>query len=269
MFCLRKYFFVGLILLSSSLINFLTAEAATIRISAPKIQLELAAGETYSGDIVAENPTEEENKVRIYMEDWVYAPGGTGEKKFAPAGTTPLSASKWITFSPAGDILKPFGRTTVHYTVNVPQDVKGGYYAVMFFETILGGATDEEGVNVLVAGRIGALFYIETKGAVDRKGEIKSVELKAPEGNKPMEIITTFRNSGNTDISLAGNFLILDGEGKVAGRGDLNKIYTFPGDTGDGTTQWVGRLSKGNYQVLLTYNLGKGKSLVEERTITI
>ena len=255
--------------LFSLFVVFHQADAATIRISAPKIQLELAPGETYSGEIVAENPAEDENKVKIYLEDWAYTSLATGEKKFSPAGTTPLSAGKWITFSPAQDTLKPFGRITAHYTITVPPDAKGAYYAVLFFETVLGTATDEEGVNVMVAGRIGALFFIEIKGTVDRKGEIQAVDFKAPEGNKPMEITTTFHNTGNTDITLAGNFLIMDTQEKIQGRGDLNKIYTFPNDVGKGTTQWVGRLPKGNYHALLTYDLGKGKSLVEEKTITI
>ena len=266
---LKKYLFYFLICFSSLLAGNWNAEAATIRISAPKVILELSPGETYSGEIVAENPTEDENKVKIYLEDWAYQSGGTGEKRFAPAGTTPLSASKWINFSPAQDVIKPYGRVTVHYTISVPANAKGAYYSVLFFETVLGASTDEDGVNVLVAGRIGSLFFIEIKGIVDRKGEIQSVELKAPEGNKPMEIHTVFHNTGNTDITLAGNFLIMDSQGKVQGRGDLNKIYTFPGDTGVGTTQWVGRLLRGDYQVLLTYNLGKGKSLVEEKTLTI
>ena len=72
----------------------LNCEAATIRISAPKVQLKLAPGETYAGEITAENPTEEETKVKIYLEDWIYAPGGTGQKNFIPMGTTPLSAAK-------------------------------------------------------------------------------------------------------------------------------------------------------------------------------
>ena len=245
------------------------ARAATIRISAPKVQLELAPGETYSGEMTAENPTEEEVKVKIYLQDWVYSPGGRGEKNFTPVGSTPLSAGKWIVFTPTEDTIKPFGRTTVRYTVTVPQEAKGAHYAVLFFETVLGTAKDEEGVNVLVAGRVGSLFYIETKGLTERSGEIKSVDLKPSEGNKPTEIITTFRNTGDVDISLGGNYLILDKEGKVYGRGDLNKIYTFPKETETGKSEWVGRLAKGSYQVVLTYDLGKGKNIVEEKTLTV
>ena len=266
---MKNFFVISLFAVGAFLFSQQDINAATIRISTPKIILELAPGETYSGEIVAENPAEDENKVKIYMQDWAYTPGGTGEKKFAPAGTMPLSAGKWITFSPTQEVIKPFGRVTAHYTINVPADAKGSYFAVLFFESILGSTTDEEGVNVLVAGRIGALFFIDIKGTVDRKGEIRSVDVLAPEGNKPMEITSVFHNTGNADISLGGNFLIMDSEGKVLGRGDLNKIYTFPGDTGTGKVQWVGRLPKGSYQLLLTYNLGKGKSMVEEKTITI
>ena len=266
---LKKIALLGLLLFPVLFCLVPDSQAATIRVSSPKVQLKLAPGETYTGDITAENPTEEDVKVKIYLEDWVYAPGGGGQKNFSPMGTTPLSAAKWITFSPAQDTLKPFARTVVHYTVQVPQDAKGAHYAVLFFETVLGTAQDEEGVNVLVAGRIGSLFYVEAKGATDRQGEIKSLELKTSEGNKPLEIATTFHNTGTTDVTLGGNFLIMEKDGKVVGRGDLDKIYTFPGATESGKTQWVGRLPKGDYQVLFTYDLGEGKSLVEERPLRI
>ena len=266
---LRKYFVAFLVVLFLAFLNVSYSEAATIRISTPRVELDLAPGETYSGEIIAENPEDQPIKAKIYVEDWIYAPGGTGEKKFSPVASTPLSASKWITFTPAEDTIKPFGRITARYTVTVPADAKGAYYSVLFFETILGTAKDEEGVNVLVAGRIGALFFVQVKGTVARQGKIQSVEIKNPEGNKPMEILTTFQNSGNVDVTLGGNFLVMDPQGKIRGRGDLNKIYTFPGSTESGKTQWVGRLPKGSYQLLLTYDLGKGKNLVEERSITI
>lgn len=247
----------------------LEAPAATIRISAPKIQLELAPGETYTGEIVAENPTEEITKVKSYTEDWAYTPGGTGEKKFLPAGTTPLSCSKWITFSPAEEEMPAFGRIVTRYSITVPVDARGGYYSVLFYETVLGGAKDEEGVNVLVTGRIGALFFIEVKGTANRDGKINSLEIKPPVGSKPMELITEFQNTGNVDITLSGNYLIMDAEGKVQARGELNKIYTFPGSTEKGTSQWIGRLPAGVYSALVTYSLGKGKTLVEEKSFTV
>jgi len=245
------------------------AMASTMRISNPKIELELSPGETYSGEITLENPADEEVKARLYLEDWMYAGGGTGEKKFTPAASTPLSASQWITFNPVDSKLLPFGRLTARYTVTVPAAAKGAYYSVLFFETMLGATVSEEGASVLVAARIGSLFFIQVKGTIDRSGQVQSVQIDPPQGNKPMEIITVFKNTGNVDITLGGNLLIMDSEGKMLGRGGLNKIYTFPQSTASGKTQWIGRLPKGKYQLLITYDLGKGKTEVKEEALLI
>lgn len=247
------------------------SEAATIRLGQPKVELELSPGETVSGEIVAENPTNETLQARIYVEDWVYVPGGKGEKEFRPAGTESKSASRWITFTPTEDTLKPFGRSVVRYTLRVPESgVSGAHYSVLFFETIIGTTKDEQGVDIVVTGRIGALFYVRIKGTVEEKGQVMTADVKAPEGNKPLEIFTTFENSGNVDITVGGNFLVMDAEGKIAARGDVEKIYTAAGSTETGKTVWVGRLPRGTYQAVITYELGKAKELVvEERTLKV
>lgn len=84
-----------------------------------------------------------------------------------------------------------------------------------------------------------------------------------------MHIESTFHNTGNVDIALGGSLLIMDAQGKVLGRGDLAKIYTFPGSTETRVTDWVGRLPKGKHDLLLTYDLGEGKTLVKDETISV
>ncbi len=260
---------VALIFIFSFILMPLSAEAKILRISAPKVELELSPGENYSGEIGVENPDREPMGLSAYTEDWVYAAGGTGEKKFLPAGTDVYSASKWIHFSTPAGILKPFGKEVVRYTVNVPADAKGSYYSVLFFETRLGDAKEMDGSNVLVAGRIGALFFIRIKGTTQQAGEVKSIQIKPPVENQPMEITTTFQNTGNVDITLNGTFLVMDTEGKVLGRGDLVTIYTFPGATETRKSQWIGKLPKGSHELVLTYDLGLGKAIVKEEILII
>ena len=264
-----KRVFLSLFVLGFSFFAADPCQAALLRISAPKIELDLSPGESYSGEVSVENPDPEEAKLKIYMEDWAYSSGVTGEKQFAPAGTMPLSSVKWISYAPALATMPPYSKTVVRYTIQVPQDAKGGHYSVLFFETMIGTSTSEGGASVIVAGRIGSLFYIRPKGTIDRRGEIVSVHVEAPSGSKPMTIETVFKNSGNTDITLGGNFLIMNEGGNILGRGDIAKIYTFPGDTESRSTQWVGRLPKGAYSLLLTYDLGEGKSLVKEETLNV
>ncbi|MCG3176533.1 MAG: hypothetical protein MOGMAGMI_01491 [Candidatus Omnitrophica bacterium] len=245
------------------------AEATSIRINAPRIELELAPGESYSGEFVAENPEDGDVLCRLYLEDWAYLPGGAGDKQFLPAGASALSASSWITFSPAEMTVPSFGRQTVRYTVNVPQDATGGNYSVLFMETAMGTAENDQGASVQVSGRIGALFFVRVKGTLRKEGQVKAVDVIAPAGNKPLEIHTTFQNSGNTDIELGGNFLVMDPEGSVTARGQLQTLYTFPGTLERGVTRWAGSIAPGTYDILLTYDLGQGQTLVEEKTLTV
>ena len=255
----------------SGVVSAVPAEAAVIRITQPKIELDLGRGERYSGELEVENPTDEAFQVRIYLEDWKYKGNGTGEKDFGPAGTMPHSASKWITFAPADAGLGPFSRQAVRYTVAVPEDAAGGNYSVLFFENTIGEAADptQEGARVRVASRLGALFFIHIRGSTLHQGEVVSAKVSPPAGNAPLEIETTFKNSGNVDITLGGNLLIMDAEGKVVGGGDLAKIYTFPGEVETRVTQWVGRLPKGAYDLLLTYDMGQGQAIVKEEKINL
>lgn len=263
---MKRFLAVFIILFSCSL-----AHASVIRITQPKVELELAPGEVYSGEVEVENPTEDQLQTRVYLEDWKYKGNGTGEKDFGPPGTMERSASKWITFAPAELRLAPFSRQTVRYTLTVPQQAEGGRYSVLFFESAIGSVPDpdHEGANILVAGRIGALFFIHIKGSVDRRGEIESLRVLPPEGNRPLELETSFRNTGNVDVTLSGNFLILDAEGKVLGRGELSKIYTFPGASDTRKTQWVGRLPAGSHDLVVTYDLGGGQVIVKEEKLTV
>ena len=265
---IKKFLWLSLTLLALVVLA-RDSQAAIIRINAPKIELELEPGETYSGETEVENPTDQELKLRVYLEDWAYKPGGTGEKDFGPVGTLPLSAGKWIAFSPTEADIQPYGRVTVRYTIAVPPDAKGTYYSVLFFENILGTTTNQEGANVLVAGRIGSLFFVQIKGTVERSGKLRSLDVVPPQGNSPMEISVDFENSGNVDITLQGNFVLMDEKGSVAARGDLKKIYTQPGGGAKNKTEWVGRLEPGKYNLVVTFDLGKGKSLVEEKELIV
>lgn len=260
-----------LLFFSAFFLSFLsgTSYGAIIRINTPKIELELAPGQTSSGEIEVENPTDQEMKLRIYLEDWHYKAIGSGEKDFGPAGSFPFSGSSWITFSPSSAVVPPFGKVTERYTIKAPSDAKGSYYSVLFFENILGHVVDEQGASLQVAGRIGSLFFIRVKGTVERSGEVESLVLIPPAGNSPLEIAADFKNTGNVDITLEGNYVLMDASGAIVARGALEKIYTQPGGEAKRTTKWVGRLAPGKYDAIITFDLGDGKNVVQEKELIV
>lgn len=208
--------------------------------------------------------------MRVYLEDWFYAPGGDGAKSFVSASTTARSCSSWISFSPEEFNIPPKGEQRVSYKVNVPRNsaLDGGYYAVLFFESKVGelGPPKElagAGLNLVV--RVGALFYIEIKGTVRKTAVIDNLKLKKESSPNRLLIEADFSNSGNVDITTAGTFHIIDRQGMVYARGEFNPLYTFPGDTakliGSWDT-WKNPIPKGSYDIVLTIDLGRALSEV-------
>ena len=246
------------------------AWAVTMRINTPEIEVTLAPGEAKSGTVGVDNPTDTDIVVRVYTEDWSYKPTGAGDKNFFVAGTLPQSASKWVVLSEAEFTLPPFAHRDLNYTMTVPREgASGTHHTVIFFETNAGTASSGDGASVAVAARLGTICRITIAGTSRREGKVTDIRITPPQGSKPAEIVTAFKNSGNTDIITKGNILIMDREGLVKGRGNLEDIMTEAGQEVTRTSTWAGKLAAGEYDVILTYDLGEGQLLTEERKMVV
>lgn len=230
------------------------------RLSQAKVRLSIAPGESASGEITVDNPTSEIMSIRLYLEDWYYTKGGDGSKEFAPANTTSHSCASWIIFSPQEIELAPYGQKKISYTVKVPLEAKGGYYATLFFETIVGkltGAEAERGVDINLVFRLAALFYIEAEGTITRTGVFENLALEKDADSGNLAIKMDFRNTGNTDITVGGLFNIMDKKGFVYARGEFNNAYTFKGEMAKLSASLKKPLSPGKYDLILTLDIGK------------
>lgn len=245
---------IALISLSSS--NLWAYKA--IQLDQPKIRLIIPPGQSRPGRIEVENPSNEAREIKIYVEDWVYT-DDTGVKRFMPSGTADLSCANWITFAPAEFTVSAFGKEYVNYTVSVPQGARGGHYAVLFFESLMGKPTEETEVGAIVpvAIRIGSLFYIESEGTIKRDALIDELSLEKKSHDRLFQINVDFQNTGNVDVTANGTFNIIDKQGMVYARGEFNDVYTFPGDTAMLTSTWGEPLPKGIYDLIITVDLGK------------
>ena len=229
-------------------------------INRSKIRLNLVPGKAEYGEILIENQSSQPRSMKVYLSDWNYLPASDGTKEFFPPNTTPLSAASWISFSPAEFTMPPFSNQKINYSVKVPQNVSGGYYAALFFESVFGkvegGQADfKAGMNLAI--RIATLFYIDVQGTVKRQAFINNLALTFDKSAKVYAIDADFRNTGNVDITLSGTYHIMDDQGMVLARGEFNDIYTFPGGTGKLKATNKTPLAKGNYTLVLTINLGK------------
>ena len=269
---LKTIWIVGLFL-SSVLIGFPpTVLAFQARINKPVVEESLVPGQAASGTIEVENQGEGPLIVDVYLQDWEYLEGGSGDKLFSAPGTSPWSASNWINYYPKKLELPGHGKGFVEYTIQVPSGAVGGHYAVLFFESMLGAAAkNEQGVTVQYTGRLGSLFEIESAGSVERAGAISRFTLGRPDEDRPLSLSYTFNNTGNVAIRPKAYFNITDGTGRYFGRGEFKPLYTFPGRSGSTATEWTGALAPGEYTVLLTVSLGGTTSdvLVAEQPLQV
>jgi len=240
------------------------AYAVTMHIDKPKIRAQIASGGSESGAITVVNTTEDSVDVKAYLEDWIYSPTQDGAKDFAPPGTTPLSCAPWINFYPAEFTLSAFGAQQVFYSVRVPPGVEGGHYAVLFFETAMGTTKNEEGVDIVIKGRIGSLFYIEA-GAVKRKAVLSDLAVTGRQGEYKIDAV--LKNIGNVDITAKGAFNIIDNKGMVFARGQFNDVYTFAGEQAKISSTFSKSIPAGNYDLIITLDLGD-MPLIQEAQIT-
>ena len=149
--------------------------------------------------------------------------------------------------------------------MRVPEEVRGGYYAILFLESLLGEAPDiNEGVVVPVAVRIGALFYVEAKGTIDRNARLKNIKLTKEFKDRALKVSADFVNTGNVDITASGTFYIIDDEGLVYGRGRFNQVYTFPDDAAKLYADCKEPIPPGTYDLVITLEISEGLSLIEE-----
>ena len=244
---------------------------AGIRIDKPKIRLTIPSGSYDGGEIKVENTGEEPITVKAYLEDWVYAKQDGG-KEFMPKGTTPMSCSNWITFYPADFTLKPGAFQMVRYTVSVPADAKGGHYSVMFFETG-GGETEEvnekgNNVTIKILNRLGALFYVEPEGTIQKTADLKNINITQKLNN--LIITADFLNTGTADIKVKGSLDVLDEAGYVYARGAFDEAYTLPHDKAFLQSKVSSvSLKPGSYDMIMTLEFENGGTLVKEILFTV
>ena len=138
-----------------------SAWAFKARINRPIVHEVIKPGQTTSGTIEVNNDGEEPLVLDIYLQDWEYVDGGSGDKLFSTPGSSSWSASSWISFFPQRLQLPGHGKGLIEYTIHMPLQTTGMHCAVLFFESLLArGPADKQGVTVQYTGRLGSLFEL-------------------------------------------------------------------------------------------------------------
>lgn len=255
----RKYLF--LIVFCFTTILWVTGfpALAQVMLEQGRISVQVKPGEKLVNSITAINRGQVPVNLRVYLEDFVYTSPYQGGKEFMPTGSNKRSCASWISFSPPLLKLDSKDKATINYTINVPEEARGGYNAVLFVENA-SSPTDAR-IGVKIVTRVGSLFFLETSDSV-RKAKIDKITL---DKNKLTGQIT---NQGDVILVIRGTYYILDRKGMAAERGDVEALYLPPQKTANFSLAMPGKLAVGTYTLVLTFDLGEGVSAVVEVDVT-
>lgn len=130
-----------------------------------------------------------EATVNVYKGDWNLSKDG--KILYYPADSISNSCSPWITINPTEFVLQPGAVQEVRVTFEIPDETKGGYWSVIFFE---GKPPEQEEWTPLVklTGRVGITTYLDIAGTTFKEAEITKMEL-GKSGALRMEV----QNKGN------------------------------------------------------------------------
>lgn len=233
--------------------------SAQIFLEEGKVALELKPGENITKTLTVHNTSDKEFKVKAYWQDFVYQPPFDGTKKFFPLGSNPHSAGSWVSFSPRDFTLAPFAKKDISYVINVPGDIQGGYYGVLFVEKEAEESKEIRGLNIV--SRIGCLFFLESENK-NKKAELGDISIESS------QVKAALMNQGDVVLIPDGTFYLMDADALAVDRGSINKVYLPPGERADYQFQFNKDLPAGTYTLVVTLDLGSGDVMTKEIDFT-
>jgi hypothetical protein len=241
------------------------AADVSIGASPALLDLELEAGKTSAQTILLFNSGKESVTVKAYAWDWWH--DETNGKKFAPPGSLPHSAAKWISFVPQSITVKPGKAVNVTITVATPKDATGGSYAVAWFEAT--PLPKKGSKQVLVGARLGVLVMAGVKGRSRPDITVEKLDIKPPSASSVLKAEVKLKNTGDVHLYPKGTLVVLDKKNKLVGHAGFEKRRMLPAEKNTAQITWGGELKPGDYQGVLTVDYGEAGATVKSVAFTV
>ncbi len=215
----KRYLLLSLVLLTILTVPCLALEMG---ISPPDITLQIAPGQTYSGEILVYGSENETIEISVVKHDWSLTTAG--EYQFLPMGTVKRSASPWVSFAVNRLTIPPKRGQRLQYTVKVPAGASGSYWGAIMFTSVPANSGEKPMVQLTTAGRIAYILKIDVNGSPPAVGNIDRFKLNWLSETKKVAAAFRIKNSGASFLRFKGRLEVRDRQGVI--------VYVIPFNEG-------------------------------------
>jgi hypothetical protein len=253
-----KRLFPYLILLSGALAQS-NLGAGAVQIAPANALVQTAPGAHLVGQIQLTNPTRSPVAVQVFVADFVLLPNGRPE--ILPPASLSTSLGHWIRLGQPAFQLGPLGQAVLHYSVELPRDLKPGtYWSAIVFRS---GTPQVLGNGVRIVAQVAFPLYLDV-GQVEHQGTISGIFLQG----SPPQIFLSFQNTGNGYYLLSGRLELRNAQGALVKTFSIAPTASLPGELRVFTFDPKG-LPAGTYLATAIMNDGTPDLIAGEATLQI
>lgn len=262
---------VSLLLL---ILLFYTVSAqASFSVSKQLIEVEIDRGGEYTGTIIVENNSKEERRIQIKPVDYIQ--DKEGNVKTPAVGENEFSLYPYLDLSATTLKIKAGGQKKLHYTINLPKEVKGSRWGALYFEEKTKPRTspkskNREGRNVSINLKIRyrTLILATANGTEEFAGEVTHFARKKKDR---LSFTLDFKNTGNAYYRASGKVDIRNSDGKTVMNMPIKEFFVFPKQKKRITIQKEikEKLEPGEYAALAIIDYGGDKLVAGQLSFEI
>jgi hypothetical protein len=206
---------VGVAFLAGWLGTPVGAATAGLSLLPGRLEVEVKPGVQKTVSFQIESPPSEEpvqGRLLLNLTDWSLSEEGS--MAFQDAGSGPMSAASWITFSPTAITISSGQRTQVRVTIDTPANLKPGVYrAGIFVQERPPAAAPKKGDhNILFRFRYMAVIYVMVQPVA---ADSHLVDAGLQPAGKRLDLICQMTNDGSGFVRPYVSFSLKDEAGMI------------------------------------------------------
>jgi len=229
-------------------------------ISPPKYEFTVKSEESKTFTINIQNTTDSTLHVKIYSSDWSI--DKEGKALYFQSKTIKNSCSEWIYVNPQEFNISPKTSEDVRFTMNVPKEVFGDYWSMLFFESTPVNFSGND--MIVLAGRLGCTIYSTIAGTTTKNGDLIGLDFD----KKNYRVKAVFENTGNIHLRIKGFVQIFSDE-KMIYEKTINEKLSLPESKINIYFPIETELMKGEYLIKVNLDYSGSEILEGEKRITI